>query len=106
MISSQKRGKVLPEGYSNVKIHYLIALSADGTIDEIIDCQKTEEVLAGKGKVKTRKVPAEMRMPQRTEKSGIESSIIEHRPMYIFGLNWEADAFSPDDRTNKAKKVS
>lgn len=99
-----KEGKVLPEGYSNVKIHYLIALSADGMIDEIIDCQKTEEVPAGKGKMKTRKVPAEMRMPQRTEKPGIESSIIEHRPTYIFGLNWETDAFSPDDRTNKARK--
>lgn len=26
-------------------------------------------------------------MPERTEKSGIEANISEHRPLYIFGLN-------------------
>ena len=32
-----QEGKVLPEGYSKVKIHYLISLTADGKMDEIID---------------------------------------------------------------------
>mgnify|MGYP005793224317 CR=1 FL=1 len=99
-----QEGKVLPDGYSNVKIHYLISLTEDGRMDEIIDCQKQEEVPAGKGKTKIRKLPVEMMMPQRTEKSGIESSIVEHRPAYIFGLNWETDGLSPDDRTDKARK--
>ena len=27
-----KEGKVLPEGYSSVKIHYLISLTEDGTV--------------------------------------------------------------------------
>ena len=31
-----KAGKVLPEGYSNVKIHYKICLTEDGRIDEIL----------------------------------------------------------------------
>ena len=99
-----QEGKVLPEGYSKVKIHYLISLTADGKMDEIIDCQKEEVIPTGKGKTKVRKIPAEMVMPQRTEKPGIESSVIEHRPTYIFGLNWETDSFSPDDRTDKARK--
>ena len=37
-----KAGQVLPDGYSKVKIHYLISLTEDGKIDEIIDCQVTE----------------------------------------------------------------
>ena len=58
-----QEGKVLPDGYSNVKIHYLISLTEDGRMDEIIDCQKQEEVPAGKGKTKIRKLPVEMMMP-------------------------------------------
>lgn len=33
-------GKVLPEGYSKVKIHYLISLTEEGTIDNIINVQR------------------------------------------------------------------
>ena len=96
-----KEGKVLPEGYSNVKIHYLIALSADGMIDEIIDCQKTEEVPAGKGKMKTRKVPAEMRTGSflqtgsRKKKQKIHGS-------FAWGRNMESPALRsacPEART-------
>ncbi len=98
-----KSGKVLPEGYSKVRIHYLISLREDGTMDEIIDCQMTETVLSGK-KTKEKKVPVEMQMPLRTEKPGIDANIAEHRPLYIFGLNLEKDGLTPNDRTDKAKK--
>ena len=47
-----KAGQVLPDGYSKVKIHYLISLTEDGKIDEIIDCQEIEEAKDGKGKKK------------------------------------------------------
>ena len=43
-------------------------------------------------------------MPQRTEKTGIDSNIIEHRPLYIFGLNMDGERLTPDDRTGKARK--
>ena len=36
----EKEGKVLPRGYSRVKIHYLISLTLDGRMDDIIDCQE------------------------------------------------------------------
>ena len=98
-----EKGSVLPAGYSKVNIHYLISLTEDGQVDEIIDCQKTELVPSGK-KMKEKKVPVGMIMPQRTEKPGIDANIAEHRPLYIFGLNLDNDRLSPDDRTDKARK--
>lgn len=98
-----KEGKVLPEGYSSVKIHYLISLTEDGKMDGIIDHQDTVQVPFGK-KLKEKKVPKDLQMPKRTEKSGIEANIAEHRSLYIFGLNLDKDILTPDDRTNKAQK--
>ena len=43
-------------------------------------------------------------MPQRTEKPGIDANIVEHRPLYLFGLNMDGEQLSPNDRTGKAKK--
>lgn len=97
-------GKVLPDGYSNVKVHYLICLTPEGKVEEIINYQDREEIKTAKGQVKVKWVPRDTIMPQRTEKSGIESNIVEHRPLYIFGLNMEEDVLSPADRTGKAKK--
>lgn len=96
-------GKVLPEGYSKVNIHYLISLTPEGIVDGIVDCQETKKIPVGK-KEKEVKVPLEAVMPQRTEKTGIDANIAEHRPLYIFGLNYENDGFNPDDRTGKARK--
>ena len=98
-----KEGKVLPEGYSSVKIHYLISLTEDGRVDRIINYQDRVQVPSGK-KMKEKEVPKEVRMPKRTEKSGIEANIAEHRALYIFGLNQDKDTLTPDDRTHKAPK--
>lgn len=103
----ERAGKILPEGYSNVKIHYVIALTEKGNIDEIIDYQVEKEVKSGKGKYK--KIPKELKMPQRTQKTSIDANIVEHRPLYIFGLNYEEDEnkcvkLTPNDNTNKAQK--
>ena len=97
-------GKVLPDGYSRVKIHYIISVTEDGRIDDVIDCQKTEEILAGKNKVKEKKVPLDFIMPQRTEKTGIEANFVEHRPVYIFGLNLEKGKLTSQDDKHKAEK--
>ncbi len=99
-----EKGKVLSAGHSNVKIHYLISLTSTGEIDEIINYQQKEEIPVAKGKVKERWVPRDVIMPLRTEKPGIDANIIEHRPLYLFGLNLEKEGLSPDDRTGKAKK--
>lgn len=99
-------GKVLPDGYSKVNVHYLVCLTPDGKIDDIISCQRCVQIPAAKGKTKEKYVPREVVMPKRTEKSGIESNIVEHRPLYIFGLNFdkEHNSLTPDDKTDKAKK--
>lgn len=99
-----RKGKVLPEGYSNVKVHYLVSLTLDGRIDEIINWQEAVQVEAGKGKMKERLVPRLVVMPERTEKPGIDANIVEHRALYIFGLNYDKEIFTPEDRTGKAKK--
>lgn len=100
----EKNEKVLPEGYSNVKIHYLVSLTLEGKIDEIINWQETEQVEAGKGKIKERLVPRLVKLPKRTEKTGIDANIVEHRALYIFGLNYDKETFTTEDRTGKAKK--
>lgn len=99
-----KAGEVLPEGYSKVNVHYKVCLTKDGRIDNIIKCQEKSEVELSKGKTKEVWKPKEMVLPQRTEKSGIDANVIEHRPSYLFGLNLENGVLSPDDRTNKARK--
>lgn len=99
-------GKILPEGYSKVKIHFLVSLTADGKIDALIDYQEKEESLDSKGKAKEKRIPRDVILPQRTEKPGIESNIIEHRPLYLFGLNFDSEngVLTTEDKTGKARK--
>ncbi|MBQ9886784.1 MAG: type I-C CRISPR-associated protein Cas8c/Csd1 [Lachnospiraceae bacterium] len=99
-------GKVLPKGYSNVDVSYLICLTTDGKIDDIIDWRVSREIPSGKDKTKTVYSPRNVVMPERTEKPGIDGNVIEHRPLYLFGLNYdkEHNVFTDTDRTNKANK--
>lgn len=97
-------GKVLPDGYSKVKVHYLICLTPEGMVEDIINYQDREEIKNAKGQIKEKWVPRDVVMPQRTEMPGIKSNIVEHRPLYIFGLNMDGDELSSTDRTGKAKK--
>ena len=43
-------GKVLPQGYSNVKIHQCICLTPEGQIDAIIDLQISEQISTAKSR--------------------------------------------------------
>ncbi len=99
-----EKGLVVPEGYSEVPIKYKIVLTPEGKIDKIISCQKAELQPQKNGKEKEILVPERMYFPKRTEKPGIESNTIEHRPLYIFGLNRDKDSLNPQDRTGKAVK--
>jgi len=90
-----KNGKVTKEGYSSQKITHLVCLGEDGVIKDILPVGKKE------GK---KDVYPEMLFPLRTQKPGIDANFIEHRPLYLFGLNYESGTFTPEDRTNKAEK--
>ncbi len=96
----REKGEVLPDGYSIVPVKYKVSLTEQGEIDEIVSCQEEAQVSGKKPKL----VPKDMVMPKRTEKPGIDANIIEHRPLYIFGLNFSNDGFTTEDNTNKAKK--
>lgn len=95
-------GEVTPSGYSKEGIHYLVHLTKAGEIAGISNYQKTNENVGEKGKQKL--IPREEQMPERTEKSGIDANIVEHRPLYLFGLNQEGERLTPEDKTGKAKK--
>lgn len=99
-----EQGKVLPEGFSNVNTHFLVSLNSDGSIRNISVHQKQEEVFGAKGKVKIVMRPIVEQMPARSEKPGIDANVIEHRPLYLFGLNYTNDGMQADDRTGKARK--
>ncbi len=97
-------GKLVPDGYSAVPIHYCISLRADGSIAGIYNCETIETSIDKKGKQKQKFVPTEMTLPKRTQKPGIDANIAEHRPLYLFGLQYDDGKLSAQDRTQKAKK--
>ena len=93
----------LPKYFEKVEISYMIFLTQEGKISSIQDIRETVEI-AGKKKPVVRKKT--MVFPIRSDKSSIDLNIAEHRPLYIFGLNYDkkSDSFTPEDNTNKAKK--
>lgn len=99
-----KKELVLPDGYSEEEIRYKIALTPEGTLDEIISCEEEKKETTKSGKEKITRVPIKLFFPKRTKKTTIKSNIIDHRPLYIFGLNMNKGELTPDDETQKAKK--
>lgn len=98
-------GKIgMPEGFSSQDVHFEILLTPEGEIGDIIDIREEKEVDIGKGKTKIKKTPTKITLPERTQKTTIDSNLIEHRPLYIFGLNYDKGIFTPDDKTDKARK--
>ena len=102
--SAESDSNKIPEGFAEQDIHYRIILSEDGDLKRIIPFKHTQTIKDKKGKEKNVEVPRKALLPIRTQKPGIKSNFIEHRPLYIFGLNYDKDSFSPDDNTNKARK--
>jgi CRISPR-associated protein Csd1 len=94
-------GKVCKEGMSVQNVSFKIMLRPDGTISDILDIRE-ESLPDSKGNVK--KTPVEIILPERTQKPGIYANIIEHRPLYIFGLNYDKGKFSTEDEKGRAKK--
>lgn len=99
------QGAAASDIMSEQPVHMMIMLSPDGKVTDILDMRTEEEIPQKKGKTKIIKKPVIALLPKRTQKTGIDSNIIEHRPLYIFGLNYDKDTgLTPDDRTNKARK--
>ena len=94
----------VPEGWQEQNIHFRILLTPEGEIADIVDVRTEETYTDAKGKEKKRILPLTVTLPERTQKTCIDSNIIEHRPLYIFGLNYEKDGFTPEDKSQKARK--
>lgn len=92
--------------FSKQSVSFMIFLNKDGEISDILDIRREKKVPSGKNKTKTVLEPREIMLPKRSQKPGIDLNIIEHRPLYIFGLNYDkkTGVFSPDDRTKRAEK--
>lgn len=102
--SSQNEGYD-PDLFSEQDVSFLIALKPNGEVSDIIDIRQERQVPSGK-KTKTVLEKVKIVLPKRSQKSGIDLNIIEHRPLYIFGLNYDnkSGTFTPYDRTSKAEK--
>lgn len=103
-------GKVLPDGYSSVNVSYLIALTPSGEIDELIPYQRQVEEVKKNGKTAIKYFPRTEIMPKRTEKTAVDSNYIEHRPLYLFGMEYDSkqDRFiagSEKDRAGKSHRA-
>lgn len=81
-----EQGKVLSDAYTKQLVHYTILLTAEGRLDDIISCKKIANTGSKSKKIKY--IPREIILPKRTTKSAIDSNYIEHRPLYIFGLDY------------------
>ena len=92
--------------FSTQAVNFMIHLNMEGKIIAIVDIRKEETIPFGKDKTKTIRVPKEITLPKRSQKPGIDINIIEHRPLYIFGLNYdkETGTYTPYDKTQKAEK--
>lgn len=99
------RGEAASDIMSEQPVHWMVMLTSDGRVADIIDKRIEESVPQKNGKVKIVKKPIVVSLPKRTQKTGIDANIIEHRPLYIFGLNYDAKiVLTPDDKTGKARK--
>ena len=98
-----RNDKVCKDGFSRQNITHMIMLRKDGTVSDIINVEQESEP-DSKGKTKLQ--PISVVLPERTQKPGIDGNIVEHRPLYIFGLNYDnkSGTYSTEDSTDKAKK--
>lgn len=81
--------KNLPLEYSKVNAHCMVSLTPEGEVSNIIDYQLYETVQQKNGKSKNVAKPRIVVLPRRTEKTAIDSNIVEHRPLYLFGLEYD-----------------
>lgn len=91
------------ECYSKQRVSYMIFLGKDGLVSDIVDIRDEERITTKKG-TKVKYNPVDIILPKRSQKTSIDLNIIEHRPLYIFGLNYADGKLTPNDKTNKAKK--
>ncbi len=107
----EQETSTLPKGYQKQPVSWQIHLTANGEIASINDCREDVEMQQNTKKKdgtekpkKRKKVPIDIALPERSQKTAIDANIIEHRPLYLFGLNYAEGRLTPEDKTGKTKK--
>lgn len=102
---NEKESSAMPDGYAVQAVSWQVHLTENGEISAINDCRNEVEMPQKADKpAKIKKIPREILLPERSQKTAIFSNIIEHRPLYIFGLNYSEGKLTPEDNTGKAEK--
>lgn len=106
--ASSSQNASVPEYYRPQKISYRIVLSPEGKLLDILPQQHLETYYDKKGKEKQKDVPDTIYLPMRNKPSIVQAYYLDHRPLYIFGLNYVKEngqeIWTPDDETNKARR--
>ena len=89
----KQQNKTLKEGYSQISVTHTVSLSEDGKVVNVISRMAED--------ANNKKRYPVVDFPLRTEKTAIDANIVEHRPLYLFGLEAVRDGF---EVTPKARK--
>lgn len=101
-----KDGKLVKPGYTNQPVGYKILLRQDGSIADIVKNVTLKDIGKDKkGKPVVKEIPKTALLPKRTEKSGIDANLIEHRPRYIFGLEYVKGVFEESSTAAESRLV-
>jgi CRISPR-associated protein Csd1 len=102
-----KAGKLVEDGYSRVRVHYRIWLSPGGAVEGMEDWMQTVTTQTKQGKEKSTKVPREATLFRRLETTTVAANYVDHRPVYIFGLEWDqkAGAFVQSAKAQKSHQA-
>lgn len=92
----------VPDGWGYQDVSYRIMLTPDGEVSNIVDIRKEISSADNKGKVKTKKIPERILLPERSQKTAIDSNTIEHRPLYIFGLELGKEGLEVSAKAEKS----
>lgn len=90
----EEKGLIIPEGYSEQDVHYVVSLNAEGGVEDIIDVQETVTVTNALNRKREVKRGKKCLFPFRKRQKG-KSYLIDHRASYVFGLEHDnkADVF-------------
>ncbi|MCI1654703.1 MAG: type I-C CRISPR-associated protein Cas8c/Csd1 [Lachnospiraceae bacterium] len=85
----EENGKLPPNGYDICDISYLVVLTEDGDISEIVDIKEKVESIDKKGKIKIKYIPKEELFPARLRSTSVLANYVEVRGGYLFGLEYK-----------------
>ncbi len=100
-------GMLVKNGYSRVRVHYRIWLTPEGEVEGVEDWMQTAVTKLKNGKEKIIKIPREVILFRRLETTTVAANHVDHRPVYIFGLEWDqkGGAFTQSAKAQKSHQT-